>query len=64
MRCVSRYSESRTMDLGLTTLTRDLVDRLPVRFRSAAARAPFVWLYWLNLDLTSLSIPCISCAQG
>lgn len=46
--------------LGFTMLTRDLVERLPVRFRSAARRAPLVWLYWENLDLTSLSMPCIS----
>lgn len=47
-------------DEGLTTFTRDLVARLPVRFRSAAVRAPLVWLYWENLDLTSLSMPCSS----
>jgi hypothetical protein len=43
-------------------VARDLVDRLPVRFRSAAARLVLVWLYWENLALTSLSMPAISCA--
>jgi hypothetical protein len=46
---------------GLTTLTSDLVDRLPVRLRSAAARADLVWLYCEILDLTSLSMPWSSC---
>jgi hypothetical protein len=44
-------------------VTRDLVARLPVRFRSAAVRALLVWLYWENLALTSLSMPCISCGN-
>jgi hypothetical protein len=48
------------MEEGSTTLTRDLVARLPVRFRSAAARALLVWLYCDILDLTSLSMPCSS----
>jgi hypothetical protein len=63
MRWVSRYSESWTRDEGLTMVTRDLVARLPVRFRSAAVRALLVWLYWENLALTSLSMPCISCGS-
>jgi hypothetical protein len=61
MRCVSRYSESWWRNLGLTTLTRDFEARLPVRLRSAAWRADFVWLYCENFDFTSLSMPWISC---
>jgi hypothetical protein len=60
MRWVSRYSESRIRAEGLTTLTRDFVARLPVRLRSAAARADLVWLYCVSLALTSLSMPCSS----
>lgn len=53
------------MRRGLTTVVRDLVDRLPVRFRSAWARLVFVVLYWENFALTSLSMPATSfCSES
>src|SRR5215469_18348385 len=55
MRWVSRYSESLTRAEGDTIEVREREARLPVCRRSAPARLVLTELYWLNLDLMSLS---------
>ena len=63
IRCVSRYSESRTRAEGGTIEVNEREARLPVCRRSAPARLVLTELYWLNLDLTSLSRACSSFAR-
>ena len=41
---------------GLTIETRDLVARLPVCLRVRVWRLVLIWLYWLYLERTSVSI--------
>lgn len=46
--------------MGFTTEVRERWERLPVRLRWEEAREVLTLLYWLNLDLTSLSMLAIS----
>lgn len=62
-RCCCRYSEASgaRSSRGLTMDARERCERFPVRERCWDARFVFVVLYWLNLDLISLSMLAISC---